>query len=234
MRAATSSLACLMLVVGCGGPDFGPNKPATPEQQAVADQAGQSLAVFTADTLDADAFGNMTSSIYAVANESFIPPQTVVMPRGLYAGCATVTPNRIDYNCSLNGTTLSGFVSRTISGGTTKWQVSLSVTTTQTSGSISQSSSMRLGGSITVAGNRIDGSLSLDADVHVNDAGHVIDGHISSNISYNGLIRDPVQQCITGGNIVVQVDADAGNASLSYAVRYTFTGCHMVMVAVAK
>src|SRR5262249_4175528 len=118
----------LVLASGCGGPSFGPDRPATPQEQAVAASAESSLSTFNTDSIDADTFGNMANAIFGLANGSYEPGQTVVLPHGLYTACATIAPDRVDFHCTMDGSTLSGFVSRTVSGTSRVWQLDLSAT----------------------------------------------------------------------------------------------------------
>ena len=204
----------LILAAGCGGPSFGPDKPATPQQQAVAQSAERSLGPFLSDTMDPDALGSTLEAMYLVANDSYVPPQMVVAPR-LYAECATVSANRVDFDCTVNNITLKGFVSRTIGGGVTSWQIDLTETSAQTSGTTSTSGSTHLGGSFKVTGGtQIDGGLSLDARVHLSSDGRTTDVSLHSDISYNHITLDPVQHCATSGNLVVQMEASSGQISI--------------------
>jgi len=232
---------CLMLLIGCGGRSFGPDHPATVEEQANAQAATSSLTTFNADAIDVDAFAGMASAVYGVANSSYAT-SAVLRPRATYTDCATVSADRIDYNCTITDTTstststttLTGYVSRTISGDSRSWHMDLKLSTSDTSPGTSINVSMHLTGNVTVAGGVIDGSLGLGATVHVMNGSQTVDGTVNASVSYNKVTYDATQSCATGGNIVVDLDANANGQSVSRAVRYTFTGCHMITVAVSN
>jgi len=224
----------ILALAGCGGPSFGPDHPATPQQQAVAQSAERSLFTFTSDTMDPEALGGMVEATYLVVNASYVPPQMVIAPR-LYAECAAVAANRVDFNCTINNTTLKGSVARSIGSGAVSWQVDLTETTAQTTGTTSINSSMHVGGSVKVSGGtQVDGGLSLNARIHIDNNGHATDVTLSGGVSPNHVMLDSTQHCATSGNIVVQMDASSGQANISQAVRYTFTGCEMITVAVSQ
>lgn len=233
-------LVCAILVAGCGGPDFGPDRAPTQQEQANGQSAEASMAVFLGDSaqpINADQFGNLANTIYGVANTSYTG-MTVAPPR-LYAECATITANRVDFHCTINNTssstTLNGSVSRAINGGSVAWHVDLSMSVSATSTNVSQSTGVHLTGDVTVTGGtQINGALSMSANIHIADQGTNIDGSISSSVSYNKIVWDATSQCVTGGNIVVTLDGEANGRSVSQAVRYTWTGCHMFTIAVAK
>jgi hypothetical protein len=212
----------------------------TQQEQANGQAAEASLGVFLADPaqpINADAFGNLANTIYGVANTSYTG-MTVAPPR-LYAECATIVANRVDFHCNINNTssttTLNGSVSRNINGASVAWHVDLSMSVSSSSTNISQSTSIHLTGDVTVTGGaQINGSLSMSANIHIQDQGTKIDGTIDSTVSYNKLVYDTTNQCVTSGNIVITLDGSANGRSISQAVRYTFTGCQTFTIAVAK
>lgn len=229
------SLVCLLVLGGCGGPDFGPERAPTAQEMANESQSEASLSVFQADSINADSFGNLANSVYGAANTSYTG-MTLPAPR-LYADCATVTPDRVDFHCTgVNGNTnLSGYVTRTVNGTSVAWHVDLSMSVSVTDTNISENMNLHVSGDVTVVDKmQINGGLNLSADVHITDNGRTVDATISSQISYNHLVLDTINHCITSGNIVISLDANAGSQSVNQAVRYTFTGCHMFTVAVAK
>ena len=232
------SLVCLLVLGGCGK-DFGPERAPTAQQMSNEAQSEASLSVFQADTINADQFGNLANSVYGAANTSY-SGMTLPAPR-LYADCATVTDNRVDFHCTgVNGNTnLSGYVTRTVNGTSVAWHVDLSMSVSVADTNITENMNLHVAGDVTVIDKtQINGGLSLDANIHIADNGQSVDATINSELAYNHLVYDMTNHCVTAGNIIISLNADAHSAnasqSVDQAVRYTFTGCHMFTVAIAK
>jgi hypothetical protein len=104
----------------------------------------------------------------------------------------------------------------------------------QVEGTTTVSVSMHLGGKVTVANGVINGSESLSAQVSATGNGQSASGTVSIDIAYNQLTYDAVQGCVTSGSLMIGATVDSSQGSQSRAVRFTFQGCHMVLVAIGS
>jgi len=228
MKAVRPAI-CFLVVLGCGsGRDFGAERAATPQEQAVAQAAEQSAATLTAPTIDADAFGAMTGRLFGMAGATDI---TLSFGPVAFGACATVKVDRIDFHCATVGFSLQGFATRTIAGDTRSWNVDLTMTTSGTWGSSAAEVTLHLSGDITVSNHVIDGSLALDTMAHVEANGHTRDAALHASVSYNQVTFDAAQSCATSGNIVFDLESQSTAKSISRALRFSFTGCHTMTVA---
>jgi hypothetical protein len=224
-----------MVLAGCGK-DFGPEKPPTQTQQSLATSSASMFAEFMVATIDPDIFGSLVNSVFAIVNASYVPTAKQLGPLGAYAACATVTPTRVDFNCTVNNATLTGSVTRTPNGSGANWQVDLSSATAQQSTPQSISQNMHLTGGVSWdGGSKVNGTLAMNGSVNITNPGGPSESvTMSSSVAANQLVIDSTQHCATGGNVVVDMEADTSGQSVSQAVRYTFTACNMVTVAVAN
>jgi hypothetical protein len=93
---------------------------------------------------------------------------------------------------------------------------------------------MHVSGGVDVAGNQVNGTLAVNGSINISGGGQSQSVNINSSVASNKLVIDTTQHCGTSGNFVVDTQADSAGQSVSQAVRYTFTGCNTVTVAVAN
>ena len=156
----------------------------------------------------------------------------------LQASCAQVGDHTVTYSgCSYSQDGISGTLNGTItvSGGTVTWDIHYTIELS-TQG-VSANGSFHFSGTLTVTDTTIAGQGRSEYVVHASGNGESIDLGQTTQFDANLTYDTTAGYCITGGTLEIRrstVVSGSGSGSFDGGVKFTWTGCGEVTVAVGQ
>ena len=155
----------------------------------------------------------------------------------LQASCAQVGDHSVTYSgCSYNSDSFNGTLNGTITvnGQTVTWDITYTISISAQG--VSGNGSFHFVGNLTVTATTIVGTGRSEYVVHASGNGESIEVGQTTGFDANLQYSSP-QYCVTGGTLEVRrstVVSGSQSGSFDGGVKFTWTGCGVVTVAVGQ